>query len=66
MSYSKPEQIESIRSAIFDNEGKSWHMRHRSECRKFLKKSVHRHERTKKKSDITCEIGCKEYFGFGD
>ena len=64
MSYSKPKQIESIRSAIFDNEEKPWRIRHRSGFRKFLKKSVHRHERTKKKSDISCDIGSKEYFGF--
>jgi len=64
MSYSKPEQIESIRSAIFENEEKPWHIRHRSGCRKFLKKSIHRSERRRRVNDIESDPQYGKYHGY--
>ena len=63
MSYSKPEQTESIKSAIFENEEKPWHRRHKSGCRKFLKKSVHRADRSRKRNDPESDPQYGKYFG---
>ena len=63
MSYSKPEQIESIDSAVFDY-SKPWRMRRRSKIRKALKLAIHRHDRQKSRADVEAESQYKKYHGY--
>lgn len=63
MSYGKPEQIESGRSAIFYNEEKPWKKRHHSRLRKFMKQCIHKSERQRCRLDVEADARYKKYYG---
>ncbi len=63
MSYKKPEQIESGRSAIFENEEKPWKKRRHSRLRKFMKQCIHKSERQRCRLDVEADARYKKYYG---
>ena len=63
MSYRKPEQIESGRSAVFENEEKPWKKRRHSKLRKFMKQCIHKAERQRCRLDIEADARYKKYYG---
>jgi len=58
------EQLESIHSPLFANPKKPWGMRSRSAGRKFMKRSLHRRERMRRRVDVNNEPEYKKYDGW--
>jgi len=63
MSYRKPEQIESCRSAVFQDENKPWARMRTSKGRGFLKRCIHRAERQRCREDVLTDPRYKKYHG---